>query len=388
MTPPEWRRRIGWCLRTGITIALIGYVATLIQLRDSVELDSGARVEGRLLEVTEQSVVLETSDGSVQRWSSGDLVSGSTSRAVRRGIVSIVRAATPKYLVLGLASIAVIHWLTIWRLIVLLRSQAIDVPLAAGARWHFVGLFYTSFLPGITGGDFVKIYYLVQRFRDRKAASVATVFLDRVIGTIALAIVGGIAILVSYGDPLQRPAAGVVGSFLGASIVGGCLFFSRRARRVLRFERLLAMLPFSRLFRRLDEALFLFRYRKRALVASLLLAIGCHGIGIVMNFLFGKALGLDEVGLARYFVVIPTILILSSIPVSIGGMGWGEAMYLHFFTAIAPTGSAEIGGKAVALSLTSRVAQVLWSLVGGAFLLTGRGRVPQHAEARLGEPVG
>ena len=94
-----------------------------------------------------------------------------------------------------------------------------------------------------------------------------------------------------------------------------------------------------------------------------------------MNLLLGKALGLDWIEPTHYFVFIPTIMILSALPISLGGIGWGEAMYVHFFTKVAAVQAADIGNRTVALSLTFRLTQILWSLPGGLFLLLGERRI-------------
>ncbi len=358
----RWASRL---VRVLLTSALIGYVLTLVHFRDSVERPDGTLLEGRVLSVSTEEVTFEAEDGREFRVAP---------QAVRLGLASILARAVPFYLLLGLGSIAVIHWLSIWRLAVLLRSQGVPVSFFECARWHFVALFYTSFLPGITGGDLVKVYYLIRRYEDRKAASIVTIFVDRVIGMCALAALGGVVLVAQAGDPRLREAGTVVLTFLAASAAGGCVFYSRRVRRLLRVDRIVAQLPFSRILRKLDEAMFLFRYRKPQLAGAFVLAVACHAVGIGMNILLGMALGLDEVGLGHYFVIVPTIVILSSIPVSIGGFGWGEAMYHHFFSALARGSATDLGNRAVALSLTSKAAQILWSLPGGAVLMAGAPR--------------
>ena len=47
---------------------------------------------------------------------------------------------------------------------------------------YFIGHFFNSFMPGATGGDFVKAYYASKESSHKKTEIVATVFIDRLVG--------------------------------------------------------------------------------------------------------------------------------------------------------------------------------------------------------------
>ena len=74
----------------------------------------------------------------------------------------------------------------------LMRPQGIEMPLGKSLQLTFVGQFYSIILPGITGGDLVKIVYAA-RLTGSKTKSFITVVLDRVIGLIALMTIAGVA---------------------------------------------------------------------------------------------------------------------------------------------------------------------------------------------------
>ena len=47
-------------------------------------------------------------------------------------------------------------------------------------------MFYNQFLPGGTGGDIIKSYYLLKETPDKKAGALLAVVFDRFIGLVAL----------------------------------------------------------------------------------------------------------------------------------------------------------------------------------------------------------
>ncbi|MDA0842098.1 MAG: lysylphosphatidylglycerol synthase transmembrane domain-containing protein, partial [Planctomycetota bacterium] len=73
---------------------------------------------------------------------------------------------------------------TALRWYLLLKAQGIRISYWNSLRLTFVGIFFNTFMPGGTGGDLVKAYY-VWDSGSKRAAAVTTVFLDRVIGLYA-----------------------------------------------------------------------------------------------------------------------------------------------------------------------------------------------------------
>ncbi|MBI4614920.1 MAG: flippase-like domain-containing protein [Planctomycetes bacterium] len=378
MTGQRVRRFLFAFLRVAVSAGLIAYVFTyLIEYQDSVSLADGTVLVGRVREADEQSVRIETEDGE-ERVIPGALLARDGEEApVHYGFFGVVARASLTPLLAGLAIYGIVNGFALIRWRLLLSSQGIAVRLRDIFRWHFIGLFYNAFLPGLTGGDLVKAYYVVRHAHGARAAAAVTVFIDRVIGILAMATLAGLVLLFYLGDPRLREAAIVIYVFLGSALTGAGLFFSKRVRRLVRLDKLIDLLPLSGLVRKVDEAVFLFRYRKRAVLSAFALSIVCDCVLVLVNYSYGQSLGIEGVGLGPYCVFIPTILILSAIPISVGGFGWGEAMYLHFFTAVAPAGAAasDLGNRAVAMSLLFRLTGVAWSLIGGVHLLLGEKRV-------------
>lgn len=77
-------------------------------------------------------------------------------------------------------------------------------------------------------------------------------------------------------------------------------------------------------------------------------------------------------------MLIPVINIVSALPVSPNGWGWGEALYKSLFgtygapylqgAVSAEVAKATMGTRGVALSVLYRLHLTFWSLLGGLFV--------------------
>src|SRR5436189_6084757 len=66
-------------------------------------------------------------------------------------------------------------------------------------------MFYNQFLPGGTGGDIVKSYYLLKETPDKKAGALLAVVFDRFIGLVALVAITATLISLRYEFLSQKP---------------------------------------------------------------------------------------------------------------------------------------------------------------------------------------
>src|SRR6202023_1071084 len=67
------------------------------------------------------------------------------------------------------------------RLKILLRVQGMHLSWPRTAQLFFVGLFFNLFMPGYTGGDFARLYYLMREFPQKKKEAILTVVMDSLI---------------------------------------------------------------------------------------------------------------------------------------------------------------------------------------------------------------
>jgi uncharacterized membrane protein YbhN (UPF0104 family) len=297
--------------------------------------------------------------------------------------------------VLGTLAITASTCLSIMRWYILMRSVGLDTTGWAVFKLGWIGVFFNNVVPGLTGGDLIKAFYVTREHPKQRTDAVISVIVDRAIGIVALAVIA--AVIVPFDlDRYGQVAAGIYG-FLGATALGSIVVLSRRVKNRLR--RLLgrpAEGDGTSLLGKVDRAVSMYRNRVGTIALAMTMSIVVHLFLIVGMRFFGEALAggalaadghmsaavqaqmetLHSLGFDVYCSIIPIIFIISSLPIAPAGWGVGEAAFQHFF--------AQVGvglAAATALSLTYRLTAMLISLIGGVFLALDRKRVVEEAGA-------
>jgi len=262
-----------------------------------------------------------------------------------------------------------------WRWRLLLKIQNIHLTFRQSWRLTYIGFFFNTFMPGVTGGDIIKAYY-ASKYTERKAEAVATVFLDRVLGMLGMGLLCICVLTTHWRDPviadgrwtipgvLELSIRDIILAFLGFAAAGAMVVYSRRVRRWLLVEKLLARLPFQKLIKRLDAAVFIYRHHRRVVLLAILQSWCAHAVSIASVYFCARALGLDPRPV-YFFIYMPLVWIISAFVPSVGGLGPMEWLSQEFFTA-AVLGVASDAAKnpAVAIILLFRVAMLVAVLPG------------------------
>ena len=193
---------------------------------------------------------------------------------------------------------------------------------------HMIGIFFNSLIPGGTGGDLIKGYYLFQDHHEKdRAMALTTIAMDRFVGLYALLCVAMAMTAVNVdlwkdSGPLRANSifyACVFAGYTGAV----ALFFSPWSGPFLKHPRL-ARLPGGRFLKSLAASLLVYRDRPLSLLLPLALGIVVD-CGLVLLYYFSAlSLGMD-LPLAVHGFVVPTLTMINGIPISPSGIGVGEA---------------------------------------------------------------
>ena len=105
-------------------------------------------------------------------------------------------------------------------------------------------------------------------------------------------------------------------------------------------------------------------------VVAVVLSFMNHAVSTLAVLTLGRAFGDAVLSLWEYAAVFSVATIVSAIPAAPGGWGLGEATYGYLFDLLGA--SAAIG---VATSITFRLCQLCFSLLGGLFMLAPSRRV-------------
>ncbi|MHC4548095.1 MAG: lysylphosphatidylglycerol synthase transmembrane domain-containing protein [Planctomycetota bacterium] len=359
-------RRLPRLLARAVGVLLIGVVLYLVGWNDRVTDREGTEHVGRIVARSDHEVVLRTGAGE-QRIPIED------PRAVRDGLASAFAtlARRPHLALLG----ALLHLLgmltTFYRWHVLLAGADLATPLGAVCRFGWIAQFMASVLPGgITAGDLVKAFYVARTHDDRKTRAVVTIFVDRVVGLLALCFIACAAVFFAPMGSRLATARGIILGILAAGVAGTVLMLSARVRHRLRLTHLLRRLPFQTVVREAEQAVEIYGRRPGVVAGGLLLSVFGHGCFLGAIYFYGAALG-EWMSVIAIGVAVPVAQILSAIPALPGGWGVGD---FAFFTFLPEAGVA--AATAVAVSFTYRLLQTLLALPGGLWL--GR----EHLDAR------
>src|ERR1051325_3278556 len=123
----------------------------------------------------------------------------------RAQMAEAIRNAEYRWVGIGILAYLVVEIAAAFRWRVLLKVQKIHLTLPRLTGLFFIGMFYNQFLPGGTGGDIIKSYYLLKETPDKKAGAMLAVVFDRFIGLVALVAVTATLIALRYDFLSQKP---------------------------------------------------------------------------------------------------------------------------------------------------------------------------------------
>lgn len=238
-------------------------------------------------------------------------------------------------LLLALACLHAAQFLSALRTRYYLTTKAIAMPMGPSLRLHYVGGLFNALLPGGTGGDAYKAWW-VQKYHAGSFLNMALLMVaGRINGLWALGVLTCVLALASAPIAALHPHMG--GLLLGV-MVAGTLAYHLLARLGLR------------------ESL---AHQYRAGVYSFAL----QALTVACAFALGNGLALDA-HMLEYVVLFMLSCVLAMLPVSIGGIGVRELALLH--------GSSWLGlvpQQGVALAISFSLINLSIPLVGAVVYL-------------------
>jgi uncharacterized protein (TIRG00374 family) len=365
---PATKKTLGLVARIGVSLALMAYVFYTIPFFDHATLADGAELSGEILtrdvdpgRAPRDTEITMLVDGSERTFTVGDL----SGEGLEWGFWPIVKHTRKSLFGASFALLFACVFITSYRWRLLMKVQGIEMGVWRAARLTWFGMFYNNVLPGLTGGDLVKMY-AAARDTTRKTEAVVSVIFDRLLGIFVLGLIAAVVVLFRASEPPYDKMSLYIYAFLAAAVAGSALVLSRRIRRMLRINSILARLPFGETLRNVDRAIFLYRSKKAVLVAAMALSAANHLVIITAVFGFGLAIGIAA-PYVDYLVIFPVASIISAIPTNVGGWGVGEILFRELFRQVGVAAS-----KAVALSVLYRLSLNVFVSLPGAFLLPGK----------------
>jgi len=250
---------------------------------------------------------------------------------------------------------------------ILVRALQQEVSYNRLLYLYFLGFFFNNFIPSGFGGDVVKVLALKQK-QSRGAAALSSVLMDRLTGLIGSALIGlivlawnGVQAWLSGGTtPLNLPAPLVmITALVSFGIPAGFMLI----RSVDLLELIGRYLPFTRRVTTHAGLQKLVRTIRGYPLDALLQALSVSlpfTVGLVaIQYGIARALAV-EVPFHLFFLFVPIISIINTLPISFNGLGMREGVYQFLFVPVGVSSAA-----AIAMSLAFYFLRVAAGLIGG-----------------------
>ncbi len=257
-------------------------------------------------------------------------------------------------------------WLETIRWQTLLKEQAVRPPLLSLFKRIWIARFFSSILPGQTGGDLFRIFGSWEVPVQRAAIASSVVF-DRMASLLALLVLGAVLGFAQYGLVRELGLgfvplfAVVAASFLGLLVTTKLPWkWLNGAKSKVPGER-----PKKLVGEFLDSSL-VYVNRRRAVAGAFAWGIAFRLLSALGAYFVFRALGI-EVSLQSFTFIWLVIDTISTMPISVNGLGVREGAYVVLFSNL---GIAEADALAVAVLI--RVIVTLLSAVGALLLFGSR----------------
>lgn len=258
-----------------------------------------------------------------------------------------------------------------WHLI--LKDNKVSFSIFKAYKGYFRGMFYNIFLPGVVGGDVIRIGICVFQTDCKLGTATASVIFERITGVFSLLIF----LFLSYIIFSEKFSPVLNLELVKTVFVLGLVFIVTVLISILIRNKLNEWIP----ERKSNQIFIFFRTIVRTfsslhwatLFTVLVLSSLFQSVDIFASFLFSKAIGIG-LSLPVFFGLIPLVYFATFLPVSLGGLGVREGT-LVFLLSMFGVGITE----AITLSFIIYINRVLYGAIGGLIEFTESFRLKRVA---------
>ena len=273
--------------------------------------------------------------------------------------------------------------LTFLRWYLLVWAQGFAFHVRDALRLGFIGYLFNFVGPGSVGGDVVKAALIAKEQPSRRTTAIATVLLDRILGLLALFVIGACAACPQWETIReQSELKGVVWLLAGGSAAGliGLALMLIPAVMQLGLWKFFTRLPVvGKPIGELIEGVRLYQTRPGVLIAALGISLLGH-FGIISAFYFSarSVSGGEFVpSYLSHLFFIPAaefIGVVLPVPGGMGALEWAVERFYHH------SGAAD--GTGILTCLAYRAVTIAVALIGAGYYLTARREIAAAMQTR------
>lgn len=287
----------------------------------------------------------------------------------RAQVAEALREADKTWLMIAWICYGAVELLATVRWQILLRLQNITLSWWRTGGFVMIGLFFNMFLPGLIGGDVMRLYLVFKQAPRKKTRATLSVAMDRLFGLISILFLAGMSFWFRSGWLKQSPATWHIAQ-AALVVLGVGLAFSTLLFVVIGVDfanRFPKRFPLRGMIAESAEALKCYSRDVWTLLLLFLITIGSHLAYYVTFYCAGRSLH-QSAKLSDVLSIMPLVNAVTSLPVSFGGVGVRETLFQELLGNLAHVPEAI---AALTASLGFAV-QASWGLVGAAVYLLAR----------------
>ncbi|MCW5698586.1 MAG: flippase-like domain-containing protein [Rhodospirillales bacterium] len=294
-----------------------------------------------------------------------------------RETFAVFTDVSPSGLIMCLVALTFGYLISAWKWQILLAAHDVMAGFAMLLKTYWVAAFFGNFLPSNFGGDVVR--FSMMRHVGRPSEIVASLFVERLTGFFILLCFCLVGLTIR---PDHFQMAGFVPLlWFGVAafiIMLICLrFLPGQVQRLVGLLRI-GHLPFvdkvEKIINKLSESINHYRGEPKEVTQALLLSVLFY-LSIILSYsLTISAFGLS-VSPTMMFVIVPLIILVSTLPITLNGIGLAEGSIVILFSQ---AGLSPEQGLAVGILYRGLV--MLTSLAGAPLWMTMRAQHKIAAE--------
>ena len=273
------------------------------------------------------------------------------------GTLKVIAHLNPFYFTLAMVIFFILTVLVFYRWKMLLDAHKVEVLSMRVLSSFSGGLFINLFTPSTIGGDLSRSIDLGAHTK-RYGVIAATVLLDRLSGFAGLVTVAIVSLI--FGHRLIDDFSVYATVFLLALLLTGVVLILFNEGIYSRLSRFVSKKgKFWENFNKLHTEIYFFRQHRGVLYANFLYSIVIQGGSSVFSYFILRSLN-TKINILYPLVFNPVITVITTIPISIGGLGLRDASSIFFYSK---AGVAK--DIALAQSLLNFAVIVIFGLIGG-----------------------
>lgn len=280
-------------------------------------------------------------------------------------VIDLLASIRPHFFLIALLVVVLERVIFSYKWNLLLATKKLDLPLIRVIKIYYISNFISTFLPSSIGVDVLRAYSL-NKHNHNLPDSISSVVVDKIVSTIA-SLVLPLASVLFFSNIIGRQPVLLTIIIITAGLGVFLILALNRSLVHRALDRLSAISSTLKVqAQKVYDSFSGYMAFRRVLFYVFLLSLTVQAVRVTGIYFLSLALNQDT-SVIYFFAFVPVIIILTMLPIAVGGIGVREGAFVYFFSqAGMPT------SEAFALSLLVYVLVMISIIPGGiAYLFEG-----------------